>query len=57
MGQGQNTQTNPVLDSNWVTLTPDTPTLFNNVNPFAKRTLRNTTNNVEVEEYLVEFAS
>jgi hypothetical protein len=57
MGQGQNTETNPVLDSNWVTLTPDTPTLFSNVNPFAKRTLRNTTNNEEVEEYLVEFAS
>jgi len=57
MGQSQNIKINPFLDSNWVTLTPDTPALFNNVNPFAKRTFRNTTNNEEVEEYLVEFAS
>ncbi len=57
MGQGQNTQTNLVLDSNWVTATPDTPNLFNNVNPFARRTLRNTANNEEVEEYHLEFTS
>ena len=43
MGQGQ--QIHPILHSNWVTLQPGNNTLFNNVNPYAKRILRNTLNN------------
>ena len=47
MGQGQNQQSHPGLDSNWVTLSRDS-SLFSNVNPYSKRTLRNATDNQEV---------
>jgi hypothetical protein len=57
MGQGPSQHSHPALDANWTPLPRHNSSPFSNVNPYAKRALRNTHTGQEVEEYELEFVS